>query len=394
MSAEASRVRALTLRNWIASSVMISLVAALGPLASSAQVALAASHGAASAGSGGAHSCAIEGGKAYCWGYNAQGQLGIGSTVSSSMPLAVDISGVLAGKKLTQIATGDVHTCALDSTGSAYCWGDNDSGQLGDGSTSNSSVPQPVDNSGVLAGKVLTQITAGAGATCALDSAGAAYCWGDNSYGELGDGSEGPTTDSSVPVAVAADGALAGKTLTQITEGGGSFHVCALDSTGAAYCWGDNSYGEFGNGSNTGSSVPVSAADTGALADQALTQITASSNSTCGLDDSNAAYCWGWNEYGQLGDGTTSTSNIPMAVDTSGVLAGKTLTQVNLGGITACALDASGAAYCWGWNYYGELGDDSTTASIVPVAVDRSGVSAGKSLTEITVASVAITHAH
>jgi alpha-tubulin suppressor-like RCC1 family protein len=97
--------------------------------------------------------CAIESGEAYCWGYNAQGQLGIGSTASSSTPLAVDTNSALAGKKLTRITTGDEHSCALDSTGSAYCWGWNEYGQLGDGTTSTSNIPVAVDTSGVLADK-------------------------------------------------------------------------------------------------------------------------------------------------------------------------------------------------------------------------------------------------
>ena len=132
----------------------------------------------------------------------------------------------------------------LDSTGAAYCWGYNNWGQLGDGSTADSSVPVAVDTSGVLAGKTLTQISANYGSTCALDTSGAAYCWGYNYYGELGDGS---TADSSVPVAVDTSGALAGKTLTQITAGG--FHACALDTAGAAYCWGYNDSGQLGDDS-------------------------------------------------------------------------------------------------------------------------------------------------
>ena len=316
--------------------------------------------------------CALDStGTAYCWGVGGSGELGDGSTTSSSVPVAVSTSGVLKGKTLTQISAGNDFACALDSTGGAYCWGENDAGELGNGSTSSSLAPVAVSTSGVLKGKTLTQITAGDqysvgdNTACALDSTGATYCWGDNGSGELGDGS---TTSSSVPVAVSTSGVLAGKTVTQISAG--DFSVCALDSTGAAYCWGDNRSGELGDGSTTTSSVPVAVSTSAVPAGNTLTQITAGEDdSVCALDNTGAAYCWGDNGSGELGNGSTTSSLAPVAVSTSGVLAGKTLIQISAGGQSACALDSTGAAYCWGGNGSGELGDNSTTSSSVPVPV-------------------------
>jgi len=370
------------LRRLAVPAALISLAAGLGSVVAAPHAALASSQGASSISAGDAQSCAIERGKAYCWGDNELGELGDGSTASSSVPVAVDTRGVLAGKTLTQITTSGGHTCALDHVGAAYCWGRNDNGQLGDGSTADSSVPVAVDTYGVMAGQALTRITAGVWHTCALDRAGAAYCWGWDQYGQLGDGS---TADSSVPVAVDTSGALAGKTLTQITVG--LVHTCALDSTGAAYCWGDSSYGELGDRSNTGSSVPVAVDTSGALADKTLTQITAGWLHVCALDSTGAVYCWGYNAYGELGDGSigfSTNSSVPVAVDTSGVLAGKTLTQITAGSVHTCALDTAGAAYCWGFNAYGGLGAGTTAGSSVAVAVDTSGALAGKTLTQIT----------
>ncbi len=367
------------LRRGIARSLLISLTAWLGLLGVVPQVALAQSYGVASISAGDAHTCVIESGKAYCWGNNASGQLGTGSTTNSSVPVAVDAGGVLAGKALTQISAGGGHTCALDSTGAAYCWGYGLYGQLGDGHTIDSSVPVQVDMSGVLAGKTLTEISAGELNTCALDSAGAAYCWGWNAWGGLGDG----TTDNSVvPVAVDTSGALADRTLTQITVG---FSVtCVLDSTGAAYCWGNNPNGQLGDGSTTNSAVPVAVDTSGALAGKTLTQITAGDDQTCALNTAGAAFCWGYNGYGQLGDGSTTDSAVPVAVSISGALAGKTLTQISAGWEFTCARDSTGTAYCWGHNGYGQLGDGSTADSAVPVAVDTSGALAGKTLTQIS----------
>jgi alpha-tubulin suppressor-like RCC1 family protein len=363
-------------------AVLFSLTAGLGLLVPASQPALAASQGSTSIARGSNHACAVESGTAYCWGSDDDGQLGDGSTLDSSIPVAVNTSGALAGKTLTQIAGGADFTCALDSTGHAYCWGNDDHGQLGDGSTSSVIVPVAVDTSGVLAGKTLTQIATGADFTCALDSAGAAYCWGGNDFGGLGDGS---TSDSNVPVAVDTSGVLAGKTLTQIAVG--DYHGCALDSLGAAYCWGWNAGGQLGNGNTADSSVPVAVDTSGVLAGKTLTQITGGS-STCALDASGAAYCWGDNSTGQLGDGSTTGSSVPVAVDASGVLAGKTLTGIATGpaAAQACAVDSAGKAYCWGYDQYGQLGNGTTAFdSTVPVAVDTSGVLAGKTLTQIAI---------
>jgi alpha-tubulin suppressor-like RCC1 family protein len=216
MPAEALRAAREVPRRRAISALLIPLAAGLCVLPPSPQPASAASPGASSISAGGFHSCAIESGRAYCWGFNQTGQLGDGTTADSIVPVAVDTSGVLAGKTLTQITAGEWQTCAVDAVGAAYCWGYNAEGQLGDGTTADSIVPVAVDATGVLAGQAITQITAGWQSTCALGAGGTAYCWGANNYGELGDGS---IAGSSVPVAVDATGVLAGKTITQITAG-------------------------------------------------------------------------------------------------------------------------------------------------------------------------------
>jgi alpha-tubulin suppressor-like RCC1 family protein len=174
------------------------------------------------------------------------------------VPVAVTTSGVLSGKILVQVAVGSGSACALDSTGAAYCWGSDASGQLGNNSTTQAAVPVAVTASGVLSGKTLTQITAGNGSACAIDSAGAAYCWGSDTTGQLGNNS---TTQATVPVVVTASGVLSGKTLTQVAVG--SAAACALDSTGAAYCWGSDSSGQPGNNSTTQATVPVAVTTSG-----------------------------------------------------------------------------------------------------------------------------------
>ena len=356
---------------------------------------------------GGAFSCDLQAGRAYCWGNNDYGQLGDGSSTASSFPVPVAAGGVLAGKSLTQISAGAAHACVLDRAGAAFCWGYDGTGALGDGSTAYSSdIPVAVDTSGVLAGKALSRIAAGYNHTCATDRAGAAYCWGDNSRGELGDGS---TVSSSVPVAVQAGGVLVGQRVTHISA---AFHyTCATDRAGAGFCWGAGGDGVLGNGTTSDSSVPVGVQTTSVLAGETLTGISAGSSHVCAVDSVGHGYCWGSNANGELGDGTTTNSSVPVQVLTrgplahgslarrslarrslargplaSGPLTGRRLTRISAGLFHTCALTRAGAAYCWGSGYVGELGTGSVAGSSVPVAVYAGGVMAGTVLTRISAA--------
>ena len=338
-----------------------------------------AAPGATAIAAGANHSCMIRGGKAFCWGDNTNGELGNNSTISSSVPVPVSASGVLAGVTLTQITAGANFTCALASTGAAYCWGLNSNGQLGNNSTTQRTTPVAVSTSGVLGGVTLTQITAGANFTCALSSTGTAYCWGADTNGQLGNNS---TTQSQVPVAVNTAGVLAGVALAQISAG--SAHTCAVSGTGTAYCWGLNGNGQLGNNSTTQSLVPVAVNTAGALAGKTVTQVSAGVNFTCALVSTGTAYCWGLNSNGQLGNNSTTQSLVPVAVTTSGALAGVTLAQISAGSVHTCAVSSTGTAYCWGLNSNGQLGNNSTTQSLVPVAVTTSGVLAGVTLAQIS----------
>lgn len=313
------------------------------------------------------HSCAVAGGAAYCWGSNAKGQLGDGSTVNSTVPVAV--TGLPANKTVTDVSAGQTHTCAV-AGGAAYCWGDNLHGYLGNNSLTSSSLPVAV--TGVLADKTVTDVSTGVFHTCAA-AGGAAYCWGSNTQGQLGNDS---TVNSSVPVTVTTTGVLADKTVTTVSSGG--YHTCT-DTGGAAYCWGYNSKGQLGDNSITQSNVPVTV--TGALTGKTVTSVEAGIRHTCAVAN-GAAYCWGENAYGELGNNSTTQSNFPVAVSTEGVLFGKTVTAVSSGLGLSCAI-ADGAAYCWGSNPNGKLGNNSTTDSTVPTAVDTTGVLKEKTVTAL-----------
>src|SRR5947207_2735517 len=189
------------------------------------------------------------------------------------------------------VAAGGAHTCDLNASGQASCWGDNSFGELGDGTTSTRLVPTPVAG-----GLTFAALSAGGSHTCGVTASGAAYCWGLNNNGQLGDGT---TTDRLVPTAVTG-----GRTFAAVSVGW--FHACGVTTSGAAYCWGG---GPLGDGTTTDRLVPT--AVTGGLT---FTALSAGGNHTCGVTTSGAAYCWGDNSFSELGDGTTTTRLVPTAV--------------------------------------------------------------------------------
>ena len=311
------------------------------------------------------HACVIASdNKLYCWGRNHRGQLGNNSTADSSKPVAVNMTGVLAGKTIKQISSGAYHTCVVASDDNAYCWGENMKGQLGNNSTANSSVPVKVDTSGALAGKTIKQISTGHYHTCAVASDDKIYCWGENNNGELGNGS---TVDSRVPVAVNMTGVLAGKTIKQMSVG--TYNTCVIASDDKVYCWGSNAYGQVGNNSLTDSTVPVAVNATGVLAGKTIKQISVGHHRACVIASDDKMYCWGNNMGGALGNGSTADSHIPVSVNMSGVLAGKVIRRISIGAFHTCVDATDNKIYCWGSNNYGQLGNNSTANSGVPTTI-------------------------
>jgi alpha-tubulin suppressor-like RCC1 family protein len=353
------------------------------------------------------HACGIDSNNdAYCWGDNRLGSVGAG-TAEQQYRSPVMVTG---GHKWTQLSAGSNYTCGITTTRQAYCWGLNDGGQLGDGTTTTRLAPTAVSNAGV----TFTVIAAstgqssggtaqlGNGVTCALAESGAPYCWGYNGFGALG---AGGTTNSSVPVPVSGGLVLNGLSV-------GSDSACGMRGD-AIWCWGWNDLGQLGNGAqfNTHSPQTVSggftyaniakplgdvcgvvtsgspsavvcwgtdvtsanfggfnaAPATLAAAETFTTVATGAGNHACGLTSTNEAYCWGFNGSGQFGNGSTST----VASSPQLVAGGHAFAAITVGGSHTCALTAAGAAYCWGFNGSGQLGDGTITAAttLTPAAV-------------------------
>jgi len=329
---------------------------------------------------GGSYNLALTSdGQVYAWGANSSGELGNNSTTDSLTPVAVNSSGVLAGKTVVAIAGGGGHSLALTPDGQVYSWGYNFSGQLGNSGTIDSLVPVAVNTSGVLAGKTVTSIAAGANHSLALTSEGLVYAWGYNGLGMLGNNTY--VDYSLLPVAVSTSGALFGKTVVAIAAGEG--HSLALTSDGLVFAWGDSTDGQLGNNTTTYSLAPAPVNTSGELSGKTVTAIAAGANHSLALTSDGLVYAWGANASGQLGNSGTTNALVPVAVSTTGALAGKTVVAISAGNEDSLALTSDGQLYTWGSNSYGQLGNSGTTTSTVPVAVNTSGILAGKTAVAI-----------
>ena len=333
------------------------------------------------------YSLALAGdGTVYTWGRNNYGQLGNGTTDDSNIPVAVTTTGTpMAGKTITAISAGRFHSLALASDGTVYAWGFNEEGQLGNGTTDDSNIPVAVTTTGTsMAGKTITAISGGYSHSLALASNGTVYAWGYNDYGQLGNGT---TTVSNKPVAVTTTGTpIADKTITAISAG--YSHSLALASDGTVYAWGNNGNGRLGNGTTTHSNKPVAITDT-PMAGKTITAISAGSSHSLALASDGTVYAWGYNGYGQLGNGATDDSNIPVAITTAGMpMAGKTITAISAGSSHSLALASDGTVYAWGFNEEGQLGNGTNVDSNLPVAT----IMPSNTPTAITVGGVPATN--
>jgi alpha-tubulin suppressor-like RCC1 family protein len=286
---------------------------------------------------GGPNTCAIaDTGAAYCWGDDEWGELGNGTSLTDpqGVPSPVEMP---AGVTFTEIAASHEHTCALGSNRRAYCWGYY--GAI-------DAQPPPPDwatvpgDAGGLAGVTLSRLSAGGWHNCMLGSDGKGYCWGRDDFGQLG---VGPAVPGTSLVSTQA-----GLTITDITAG--QLHTCALASNAKAYCWGINSIGQTGM------------QEVGLPPGVTLSRIVAGGFHTCGITAAGAVWCWGSDANGQLGNGSPDSVSqlVPMPVATP---PGVTFASITSGGQHTCALATNGTAWCWGWDLYGQLGSGPGTAS-------------------------------
>ncbi len=290
------------------------------------------------------HSCAVIKGGVQCWGRNENGSLGNGSSGSSAAP----ILAIAPESGVTAVAAGRAHTCAVIS-GGIQCWGRNDMGQLGARTPPSPLLPSLVSNmpiQTISAGSGVTAVATGGNHTCAV-VAGGVQCWGNNNYGQLGDSSY---TNRLTPVQTIASGSG----VTTITAG--ESHTCAVID-GGVYCWGYNQRGQLGDGTSINRSAPSQTI----ASRSGVTAIGAGISHTCALLNGGVR-CWGSNSLGQLGDGGNGDSLY--AVETVAVASGST--AISAGGNQTCAIVNSGVM-CWGENSFGQLGDGTVTSRSTPI---------------------------
>ncbi|MEO8329173.1 MAG: hypothetical protein ABI586_04120, partial [Candidatus Nanopelagicales bacterium] len=365
---------------------------------------------------GGVHTCAIDiEGKAYCWGLDINGQLGNGAAGHALEPRRVSTTGVLKGKTLVDISAGRSHTCAVAANGRVYCWGSNEDGQVGAVTQPVQPVPVAVDTSGALHGINLIAIDSGRAHTCAVAANGSVYCWGDNTFGQIGDGT---TTNRPLPRKVANTGAditakaisvgddgscaltrsgnlfcwgsgnttpvgvraLRGTDIQHFTTGYG--HTCAITGAKRTFCWGKNNYGELGNGTTMYASSPSPIDMSGELSGKHLVDISATQFGTCGLTAGGGIFCWGTAEIFQRNGADTTSPSRVLGVQTA--LNNKNIAEITeVGDIHTCALTDTGEAYCWGSNTQGQLGLGKSISVSRPAAVLTSGALDGITLAHI-----------
>jgi alpha-tubulin suppressor-like RCC1 family protein len=270
----------------------------------------------------------------YCWGKDDVGQIGNGQDGAGDTPALATVKS----ERFTAVSAGSHHACALNLTGIAYCWGDDSRGQLGDNRTINSTTPIPIEDESL----EFSMISAGDAHTCGVTTSGNAYCWGAGDLGQLGNGLTG---DREVPSPVSGG-------VSFVAISAGRSHTCALDTTGNLYCWGDNSMGQLGTGVAGGFQVtPIAVTGPGGF-----TSLSAGANHTCGIADGGVK-CWGRSQYGEVGDGSV----FDHVVASPTVVGTLQATKISAGASHTCAIGI-GQAWCWGSNRWGALGNELQAA--------------------------------
>jgi alpha-tubulin suppressor-like RCC1 family protein len=302
------------------------------------------------------HSCAVlQDGRVHCWGANGSGGLGDGTTTNSLTPVAA--AGITGA---AEVSAGGFHTCARFPDGTLQCWGRNNTGQLGDPALRIEQSPRPVRVAGITA----TAVTAGGFHTCALPGDGTVWCWGQNDLGQLGNGTSDPIPNS--PSTFNPTPGQVRDIAGAVAISAGGWHTCALLADGTVRCWGDNTWGQMGNGATlvspsplapitpTPTPVPVTGIDSAVAIEAGIFH-------TCVILQDGTVRCWGRGEAGRLGNGTTANSSTPTPVG------GITPAVLAPGAEHTCAVFGDGSVRCWGDNNWNQLGNGARPGTIATV---------------------------
>lgn len=298
--------------------------------------------------------CALAGQEAYCWGSNVDGTFG--RSPPRQRTRAASPERIAALPALSLVSVGLAHACGISADSEPMCWGRSHFGELGSGTMSSETAPPSV----VAGGQEFESVSAGSYYSCGVTTAGVAYCWGFNGFGQLG---TGDIANAAVPTRVQAS-------VSFIDVAASSSHTCGLAAAGEVYCWGLNLFGQIG--ATSAPSVPCGDGEcvlepVQVESDVGFSQVVLGGYHTCALVTDGSVYCWGANGHGQIGEpagGSTTpraVPGLPLVVDLA------------TAGSHTCAVDAGGAAYCWGDNTYGQLGNGQSEAYLNPAPTPVAG---------------------
>jgi alpha-tubulin suppressor-like RCC1 family protein len=325
---------------------------------STTPVPVAGGHTFSAVSAGSDHTCGVTtAGALYCWG---DGTMGPGEGWLGHGPTPESVGGSLA---FAAVSVGAFHACGVTTAGAAYCWGYGGSGELGDGATASSTNPVAVAG-----GLTFAAVSAGTYSTCGVTTTGAAYCWGDNSLGGLGTGTSTGLGQCGFPCSTVPAAVTGGLTFRQVDAK--VYAACGVATSGTAYCWGSNLNDALGFGTQTGPDqcawgdetllLPCSRVPLPVPGSPNLVSLSDADSYTCGLTSAGVAYCWGYPQ----SVGYLSSNHAPVAVP-----GGLTFKALSAGSYSTCGMTTGGVAYCWGNNFNGQLGDGTTLSSSVPVKV-------------------------
>jgi uncharacterized repeat protein (TIGR02543 family) len=316
-------------------------------------------------------------GQLYAWGDNELAQLGDGTTVNKSTPTLISFEGLQSGETIRDVFAGQYHTFVVTTNGRVYAWGWNLYGQLGDGSTIDKLTPTLISFPD---GETIRNVVADQDHSLAVTTTGLVYAWGRNNFGQLGDDS---TVDKLTPTLISFTGLGSGEIIRNVAAG--KEHSLAVTTTGQVYAWGSNLRGQLGKTSIVNPNIPNLISFSDLQGGETMTDVVAGGEYSHAVSTNGRVYSWGSNNRGQLGDGTSGTSenqniankSTPTLISFDGLNDlndGETIRNVDIGAQHSMAVTTTGRVYAWGWNLFGQLGDNTLANKSTPTLISFTGL--------------------
>jgi alpha-tubulin suppressor-like RCC1 family protein len=322
-------------------------------------------------------------GQVYSWGSNEFGNIGNGTTsFTPTHPTLISFTGLQDGEIIRDVFAGQFHTFSVTSNGRVYAWGLNDVGQLGDNSIVNKLTPTLISFTGLQDGETIRNVVADESHSLAVTTTGRVYSWGRNSSGQLGDNT---LVAKRIPTLISFTGLQDGETIKNVAAGGdssftGGGHSLAVTTIGRVYAWGKNNFGQLGDTTTVVKRIPTLISFPDGVT---IDNVTAGGEYSHAVTSTGQVYSWGYNNLGQLGDGTTENKSTPTLISFNGLGSGETIRNVHIGTYHSLAVTTIGRVYSWGYNYIGQLGDGTTENKSSPTLISFTGLEDGETVRDV-----------